>query len=402
MRIFAEGKLSPYLGDRLSSLQEEVRRENSNKLLNYNESRYIEYLVSKYSVNPLRIAWDALSVSEREEMIRAERHPGDFYVHAGKTYPRQVLTYHLPFSGEKALLRLRPSSRIPWTTDVGLSGNSISFDIINWRDDPEEIKREAEGILSPIRRQSENVDREVSDWNAALQERTHRVVTSRKQVLLEQSSLLERLGVPIRRSESVPSTFSIPVAKKEPIIRKPEASAEPFAPEPSLAWSIYDAILHICYEMGREMERHPAVYFDKDEETLRDHFIMQLSPHFQSVSGETFNKEGKTDILIRHEGGNVFVAECKFWGGIKRFFEAIDQLLSYLTWRDSKAAILLFVRNKRLGPILDKIRDQISEHPSFVKAEAEQTDGWLLFRFHLPSDESRGISVTVLCFHFPD
>ena len=59
------------------------------------------------------------------------------------------------------------------------------------------------------------------------------------------------------------------------------------------------------------MERHPSIYAEKDEPTLRDHFIMVLSPHFDSVTGETFNRGGDTDILVRHESANVFVAECK-------------------------------------------------------------------------------------------
>ncbi len=112
------------------------------------------------------------------------------------------------------------------------------------------------------------------------------------------------------------------------------------------------------------MERHPAIYGGKDEETLRDHFLMVLSPHFQSTTGETFNKAGKTDILIRHERQNVFVAECKFWGGMKGFHATIDQLLGYLTWRDSKAAVISFVRNKELNPVLETIGKETAKHPS--------------------------------------
>jgi hypothetical protein len=45
-------------------------------------------------------------------------------------------------------------------------------------------------------------------------------------------------------------------------------------------------------------------------------------------NGETFNFEGKTDILIRVEALNVFIAECKLWKGEKQFLATIDQLLS--------------------------------------------------------------------------
>ena len=94
---------------------------------------------------------------------------------------------------------------------------------------------------------------------------------------------------------------------------------------------------------------------------------MVLSPHFQSVTGETFNKIGKTDILIRYKNANVFVAECKFWKGIKAFYETIDQILSYLTWRDSKTAILCFVKNKEINPVLGQIESETSKHSCYVK-----------------------------------
>src|SRR4029077_3780088 len=63
------------------------------------------------------------------------------------------------------------------------------------------------------------------------------------------------------------------------------------------------------------------------------------------AAGETFNFQSKTDILIRKDGKNVFIAECKFWKGEKAFGETLDQLLSYLSWRDTKTAVVLFNRN---------------------------------------------------------
>jgi hypothetical protein len=58
------------------------------------------------------------------------------------------------------------------------------------------------------------------------------------------------------------------------------------------------------------------------------------------ATGETFNFQGKTDILIRVEAKNVYIAECKFWKGEKTLLATLDQLLSYLSWRDTKAALL--------------------------------------------------------------
>lgn len=136
---------------------------------------------------------------------------------------------------------------------------------------------------------------------------------------------------------------------------------------------------------------------------LRDHLIMTLEPHFEmaTATGETFNKSGKTDILIRHEKKNAFVAECKFWGGKKKHMETIDQILSYLTWRDSKAAIIYFVQTKEMQAPLRAIAEETAEHPCNVAAKGKQDDSWFSFEFHLLGDDQNRLKLNILCFHFP-
>jgi len=400
VRIFEGTDLRSALKSRLASVRQEVHAENSNKLLNMNEDEYITYLVETHRVEPLVMHWDDMSVSDREEMIPAEYFPPTFDVWQGRRYPKQVVTYHIPFSGERDLLGCTPSTRILWSMEVDMRRDAVSFDVINWRDDADEIKREANRCVSCIRQQAENVCREVEGFNASFEAEVTSIVRARKEELLKQSGLLEQLGVPLKQAASVPETFAVPSVKRKVVV-KPAAPSTSFTPEPALDERMYHEILKLCYDTGVEMERHPSVYGGKDEESLRDHFIMVLSPHFESVTGETFNKSGKTDVLIRHEKANVFVAECKFWNGRKGFHKTIDQLLGYLTWRDSKAAVVFFVRTKELAPVLAQIETVAAEHSCFVKTRPRESEGWFNFDFHLKEDSSRGVKLAVLCFHFP-
>jgi hypothetical protein len=183
---------------------------------------------------------------------------------------------------------------------------------------------------------------------------------------------------------------------------KPPASTGPFVQEPVLDNSVYMEILQVIEDSGRVIERNPSLYQGKDEEGLRDYFIFQLEPRFEgSTTGETFNKSGKTDILMRYQGKNLFVAECKFWRGIKSYFEALDQLLGYLTWRDSKTSLICFVDNKEITPVLETISEHTSEHVNFVRLKKRTQEGRFEFEFHLPGDHGRPVHVAVLCFHFP-
>jgi len=399
-RIFAGGDLSIFLEQHRGALRGEIQNEDKNKLLNVNEEDYVTYLVEKYRVDPLLIDFENVSVSSEEKMIPAEWFSARFNVEPGKRYPRQVITYHLPFSGTSELLRLKASTRLMWSRDVVSSSSSISFDVISWHDDAIRIKKEAEHDLKAIATQCGYINADVKAFNESIRTTTRQLIQARKQQHLKQSNLLAKLGVPIRKAASVSETFAVPVIRKKVAI-KPVASDAPFNPDPVLDESLYREILRICRDAGREMERLPNVYAGKKEETLRDHFIMVLSPHFESVTGETFNKAGKTDIVIRHDKANVFVAECKYWHGAKSLHNAIDQILSYLTWRDSKAAILCFVRTRDFSEVLQQIPIVLSAHAFFKRNQPQADEAWFNSDFSLPTDVSGGICLAVLCFHLP-
>ncbi len=51
----------------------------------------------------------------------------------------------------------------------------------------------------------------------------------------------------------------------------------------------------------------------------------------------------------------------------KQLFSAINQLQSYLTWRDTKSALIIFVKDKNISSIIEKINYSITEHPQFIK-----------------------------------
>lgn len=83
-----------------------------------------------------------------------------------------------------------------------------------------------------------------------------------------------------------------------------------------------------------------------------------------NATGETFRKNGKTDICIECENRAAFVAECKIWKGQSKIDEALKQLDGYLTWRDCKTALIYFVRNKEFMSVLDVAKQTLSAHPS--------------------------------------
>lgn len=177
---------------------------------------------------------------------------------------------------------------------------------------------------------------------------------------------------------------------------------DPTAPEPSLATAMYEQILQIMTNMGSSMERLRPTFARADEETLRDHFLVQLNGRYAGqATGETFNASGKTDILIRAQDRNVFIAECKFWDGPRSLVDAIDQLLSYTCWRDTKTAVLLFNRGTAFSTVLEKIPGTLQQHPNFVRGADFASETGFRCVLHHRDDARRELILTVLAFEVP-
>jgi hypothetical protein len=402
MRVFAEADFSDFLATRERQIADEIRQPKDDYILNVNADEFVAYLVSKFSLDIPYLKRDEVSVDTSERMIPAEMFPWSFNVYQGKSYPRQVITYHVPFSGDMDLLRYTPSTRIMWTQEMEVVGQALTFEIVVFSQDSQALKREADSVIDRLAQQLGHLRTQGEAFNASLAEKARTIVEGRKAELLKRSSLLGGLGVPIKKRDDLPRTFAVPPPEKRRQIRpKPESTSRGKL-EPTLDASVYREILQTIWDLGTTMERLPSTYAGKDEETLRDHILLYLTPRFEgSATGETFNRSGRTDILLRYESANVFIAECKFWSGPKALGDAIDQLLSYLTWRDSKASLVIFVRNKDFSAVIKSMRQAIANHRQFVRHVADHGESWFEYRFSLPGDPEREIWLTLLAFHLP-
>ena len=242
----------------------------------------------------------------------------------------------------------------------------------------------------------------MDQFNGQLEQQVGQLVRERKNKLLADAHMAGAIGIPIKRRDGMPTTYSVPVERRKPKIERPPASTGKFQPEPVLALEEYENILTIVRNMVRVMEQSPKAFEKMGEEDLRTHFLVQLNGQYEGrATGETFNFQGKTDILIREEDRNVFIAECKFWHGEKQFLETIDQLLSYLSWRDTKAAVFLFNRNANFSDVLTKIGEIVPKHKYFKRDLGKRGESEFRYMFSHPDDPNRELILTVLAFDVP-
>jgi|GEM_PF-3463738 hypothetical protein len=176
--------------------------------------------------------------------------------------------------------------------------------------------------------------------------------------------------------------------------------------KPRTSDQIYEKILEIISLAGNDMERRALSHKDRNEPELRDVLLASLNSHKDLFSsGESFNKRGKTDILVSSVNKTIFIAECKIWRGKKSLQEAIAQLLSYLTWQDNRVALIIFYKNKEFLSSLQSIPEIVTcffqEKELRLSINKEyKADVKNVFRFICghPADKSREIIFTILMF----
>ncbi|MDX2239860.1 MAG: hypothetical protein NW224_04165 [Leptolyngbyaceae cyanobacterium bins.302] len=163
----------------------------------------------------------------------------------------------------------------------------------------------------------------------------------------------------------------------------------------------YERILAILQNMALVIERNPGTFHSIGEEALRDHFLVQLNGIYEGqATGETFNRRGKTDIIVRLRGENIFIGECKFWGGEIKLLETLDQLLSYSTVRDDQLGMLIFNRNKNIAAVLRQIPSIIKGHSSFHQ-ELDHSETQFRFTLKHPDEPKYSLYLAVLVFDVP-
>jgi hypothetical protein len=407
-RLFAGISASDFFDEKRQSIANEINSKGQNELLNISVEQYSEYLHSKYRVDFPVLDDTNYTISTYEGDVSASRFPAEFAIFdRSKTIRRDIIVFHVRFEGNISYLNYHPStfylSVIPAVT---IRDNEFLFEYINFYNETERIKREFDNDLQSFKNNYETLKADFEKYNNGLKDFLSRAITDRRDALLKKNNFLASFNIPLKSNDNVAKTFAIPSPKlKEKItILKPTASNSIFIPEPTLNYDNYLKILKIIDDVGRNFERMPSIYNGKNEEDLRDHILMVLDPNFEygSATGETFNKGGKTDILLRHDSSVAFIAECKFWGGEKVLYKTIDQLLSYLTWRDSKTAIVVFVRNAEIVPIFQKIKEATPQHPCYLASKGQKADNWTEHIFHLPLDKNKEVLLSILVFHLPN
>lgn len=385
-----------FLDARLKDVEAEINRLEIN--ITTDTRRLLESLVAKYLLQPLSLK-DPVPQETKETTREMESHWGDRYKQ--KVFKVYV---HIPFEGSRVLFDCRPSTCIitAASKDTKINHSSISTIITVDDLDPEKYKAALSKEIYAVSANIPAINTEITSWNKGLENSVRKLLETRQGLVTKKLDFMEQIGLK-KNPDSDRFMVPPPVAKKTvpPPTKEPERQKPP---SPVLPNDIYDDIINVLHSVGCAMERKPSLYAGKNEEAIRDVFLLFLETRYESTSGasEAFNKKGATDILLKYakDGSNIFVAECKFWHGQKSFLDAITQLLGYLTHRDTKTALLMFCDQKNITSIKQTIAEEIKNHQHFKRKTRDRFDTSASYVFSLPQDGSKEIQLEVMLFHF--
>lgn len=399
-----------YFATFYGKMKAEVEQISDNEIVSCNFQEWSEYLASKYYVVPITLFETNIEKALSETKVkRANPFRGYAYERDYFEIDGVRVTFKIPFDGEPDLFGVQPSSRILsrffTNSFVNPCGESCGSFTLDFEYTKQELQDKGDTMNDYVQNQFEhefgyyktmvgNVNAEVASYNNDLTALAQRLLEERKKKADSFSAISAALQIPLTASKNAPNTTPIELKR---IVRKPSVkpTTPPTIPESCISDNDYDNINNIISMCGTTMEKTARTYYANSEEELRDHLLAALNTHYEAATGETFRKIGKTDIHIEFENKAAFIGECKIWHGESLFQGAIQQVISYATWRDLKVSVIIFNKENQSFPaILSKIKNWAAANA--VSYTQPQANIWKC-KYHRP-DMNVDIQLTILAF----
>ena len=403
-QLFSEYDLRSVILSQQDKLTKEIDALETIRILNTNPDELIEYFEKKYTIDIPILNEPAIQVDQEIVQVDVSRDQNRFISDRSRSFYIEgtKITYFVPFVGDRAMFNCRPSTYTFNPPYAQVENSEILFIYESTDHKADDIKKRFEHDLQEVKRWLNFISADLKGYNQGLRGLAGNRITTRREKLIKDQGLVASLGFPMRHREGAAKTYVVPTVKRKMTPMMPPQGTSPYFSEPTIEMKEYEYILSIITNMVSVMERSPKSFKTMGEEDLRQHFLVQLNGVYEGqATGETFNFEGKTDILIREKGKNIFIAECKFWRGPEQLKETIDQLLNYATWRDSKLAILVFNRDILFSTVLVKIPEVVKMHPAFIKQVDYSPETGFRFILRHKDDPQRELTLTIVAFEIP-
>ena len=382
--LFCEIDGFAFFREREDELREEINSLTKEDLKNSDDSIKI-FLTAKHMIKTIEFEdYYRVDKGEIDINVRNDRRFAAFYnrdINNKPVYRKgRLIEIHLPFSCDNHLFKIKPSSFTSIIPKAKISNELIfEFQFIGEVDKPEDFKKRINSEIDLTKKYASWLNQDINSFNTGIDSIINSDLKLRRKKLSKDEEFLDELDLPKKETE-INIGFVRPEKKLK--LKIIEEKIEKKEIKHILEEETYNEIIRYIDSLGVNLERSSQRVRDLDEESLRDTFLMALNSVYKGmVSGEAFNKSGKTDICIKHEDKNIFIAECKIWRGDEYFKEGLYQLFSYLTWRDSKTSYIIFSRNQDINSVIEKAKKLLTEQQNYVKEVRTNSESSIQYKF---------------------
>lgn len=397
--LFAQGDLAGLLDRKLEALRERIYSLGPDALA---DPRLEDDLIHEFLVDPPKLRRADIWAPEARDVrvdVRHDRMRAVFDRSQPALVPGTRIEFHVPFDGDAGFFNYAPNLYGP----VQPRGQIVHGELVVAREAPSDsmdahrLKTELERDIDQVERYLLIVQERCESYNESIRRAVGQLIERRRAKLAADRTVEQALGVPVRKRTDPESSLQVDVPRK----RRPvplKADGRPKERNAAISEADFGALVEAIDAFGRSVERFPNTFAPMEEEVLRELLLVVLNNQFGPAVGEMFSRQGKTDIAVLHEKGPVFIAECKFYDGPRSVDEALDQLLGYLVWRDTKAALVLFVKRQDVTKSLQRAHAAIEEHVRFRRLGERLADH---SRFLLAHEGDEGRLVELILIGIP-
>jgi hypothetical protein len=397
-QLFAGTPLQVLFDNTNHNIEEDIRKLSDDQILSTPLDALVQQLAEKNLIQVPILDINGVERTFQDATVPERQVPNsNFDVHVG--VPDRVHTLHIPYTGQEHMFYYMAPVPPRHNVTGGTTNSEVTIHAAGTWHTAESItqkfKQDLETLEDALKRLLENANR----YNSALPTFIRPRLDTRHRRAQQTRQTTEGIKFPLRQVANAPQTYRLP---EKPRQLAPQPVKLPAEKSFVLSEDDYQNVLRVCESMSLVMERSPTVFENAEEEHIRIHYLVQLNGQYQGeATGETFNNIGKTDIIIRHENKNIFVAECKFWSGYEVLKETADQLLGYTTWRDTKTALIIFSRNVNFTNVTKEARRAMKDHQHYKSGPKQESESRFRYVFTHPNDKQRDIIVTLMLFDMP-
>lgn len=366
MKPFRDYELRSVLGNQYDAINKKIESFSNEEVMANDIEVLIENLYQEYFIEPIKIydeEFEKRSIVQGKIRKYIEPFFRTMYEKEYVDVDGIIASFYYPYEGDDTLFKCRASTfSLGGYPEITLSNGYLIIKAeraLNEMNGENAKERLMSAVVSELKEVNDGVgyvNSDVNGFNKGLRNYISEALISKRNKVQSFYNIAQLFEVPIEKKEYA--------QKHVPLERKIVPIAHKYNSESyyNVSDQDYLDVLETLKHTLSTYERTPESYKSMQEEDLRNTLLATLNATYKgNATGETFRRKGKTDICIEQENRAAFVAECKIWKGAKALSDAVMQLDSYLTWRDCKTALIVFVRQKDFIKVLEKARESLEK-----------------------------------------